>query len=105
MSGNCQRSEGTEVTTILECDQTEGNDNEEDGLFVHMPAKQEGGIATESDRSDKSIPRRTQPKFNKTQLDKSVQIASIYRAPETYQLENKSKSKSLFLCDFWQDRK
>lgn len=66
MSGNCQWSEGTEVSTIFECDQTERNDNEEHGLLVHMPAKQEGGISTQSDRSDESIPSRTQPEFDKT---------------------------------------
>lgn len=41
MPRNRQRSEGAEVPTVLEGDETEWDDNEENGLLVHMPAEEE----------------------------------------------------------------
>lgn len=41
MARNCQRSEGAEVATVLEGDETEWNDDEENGFLMHMPTEEE----------------------------------------------------------------
>lgn len=51
-----ERTEGTEVATVFEGDEGEGDDDEEDGLFVDVPAEEEGGVATEGDGTDEGIP-------------------------------------------------
>ena len=56
MARNRQRSEGAEVATVLEGDETEWNDDEENGLLMHMPTEEEWCIAAEGDRTDKRIP-------------------------------------------------
>ncbi|KAL3708804.1 hypothetical protein TMatcc_002592 [Talaromyces marneffei ATCC 18224] len=61
-----------------------GNDNEEDGLFVHVPAKQKGGISTQSNRSYKSIPSRTQPEFDEAKLNQSVQEHNHISTPRKH---------------------
>lgn len=70
MSRNRQRSEGAEVATVLEGDETEWDDNEENGFLVHMPAKEERCIATEGDRTDKGIPTAwVEPDLDEGNLD------------------------------------
>lgn len=41
MACNRQRSEGAEVATVLEGDETEWNDDEENGFLMHMPTEEE----------------------------------------------------------------
>lgn len=51
-----ERPEGTEIATIGECDEGEGDDDQEDCFFVDVPAEEEGGIAAEGDGSDEGFP-------------------------------------------------
>ena len=70
MPRNRQRSEGAEVPTVLEGDETEWNDNEENGFLVHMPAEEEWCIATERDCTNKRVPTAwVEPDLDKRNLD------------------------------------
>lgn len=56
MSCNRQGSECAKISTILESDQAERNDHKENGFLMHMPAKQEGCVTAERDRTDEHFP-------------------------------------------------
>lgn len=46
MTGNSQRPEGSEMTSVSESNKTEGDDDKKNGLLMNMPAKEKRGIAT-----------------------------------------------------------
>lgn len=56
MPGNGQGSKGTKVSTVPEADQGEGDEDQEDGFFVDVPAKEEGGVGAQSDGANKRFP-------------------------------------------------
>lgn len=56
MTGYRKRTEGTKVSTIAKSNETERDDDEEDCLFMNMPSKEKGGIATERYRTDEILP-------------------------------------------------
>lgn len=56
MSGDCERTESAKVSTVLQGQQAERNDDQENRFFVHMPPEQEGRISTESDSTNKDFP-------------------------------------------------
>lgn len=71
MACNRQRSEGAEVATVLEGDETEWNDDEENGFLMHMPTEEEWCITAEGDRTDKGIPTAwVEPDLDERNLDK-----------------------------------
>jgi len=57
---NSKRPKSSQVASILECEQTERDDDKQDRLFMDVPAKQEGSIATQCDCSHKVVPARLQ---------------------------------------------
>jgi len=70
MASNSQWPKCAEVATVLESDQTEGNDDQKNGFLVHMPAEEEGCISAESQSSYKYLPVGTcvEPKLHKRNL-------------------------------------
>lgn len=64
--------EGAEVAAVFECDQAEGDDDGEDGFFMDVPAKEEGGIAAESHAADEGVPCRAYEEFDERDLDKRL---------------------------------
>lgn len=68
MSGYCQRPEGSEVTAIFEGKKAKRNDDKQNCLLVHMPAKKKRGIATESDCTNECFPRRLKEEFDQENL-------------------------------------
>lgn len=56
--------ECAEVSSVPEGDQTEGDNDQQDGLFMHVPAKEERGITTQRHCSDKVFPRRSFEELN-----------------------------------------
>lgn len=51
-----QRPEGAQMSSVPECDETEGNNDEQNSLFVDMPPKEKGCIPTKSDGTDEGFP-------------------------------------------------
>jgi len=51
-----KRAKCTEISTILYCKQTEGNDDKKNSFLVHMPAEQKSRKATQSDCSHEIVP-------------------------------------------------
>jgi hypothetical protein len=47
VTGYGERTEGAEISTVLECEQAEGDDDKEDGFLMDMPAEEKGGVAAE----------------------------------------------------------
>lgn len=68
MSSYCQRPEGSEVTAVLEGKKAKRNDDKQNCLLVHMPAKKKRSIATESDCTDECFPRRLKEEFDQENL-------------------------------------
>lgn len=68
VSGDCERLEGAVVPAVFERDQAERDDDQENGLFVHVPAEEEGGVAAESDGADERLPVGAEPEFDQRQL-------------------------------------
>ena len=58
-----QGPERADMASVLESDEAEGDEDEENGLLVHMPPEQEGGIAAQCHGADESVPGRTVEKF------------------------------------------
>ncbi len=56
MARYCQRSERTEMPSIFQRDEAERDDDEKNGLFMYMPAKEERGIAAECHSAYKIVP-------------------------------------------------
>ena len=72
MSSHSQRSKSAKMPTVLKRQETERYDHEQDGFLVHMPAEQKGGITTQRDGTDESIPRRPQEQLDEGDLRRSV---------------------------------
>ena len=68
MASYGEGAEGAEVATVFEGDEAEGEDDEEDGFFVDVPAEEEGGVATEGEGADKGLPGGVKDKFRKADL-------------------------------------
>ena len=68
VSGDRERLEGAVVSPIFERDQAERDDDEEDGLLVHVPAEEEGGVAAESHGADEGLPVGAEPEFDQGKL-------------------------------------
>ena len=58
MAGYGQWSEGAEVSSVLESNQAEWDNNKQYGFFVNVPPKQEGRITAEGDSADECVPGR-----------------------------------------------
>jgi hypothetical protein len=56
VTSNSQGAESAEVATIGESDEGEGDDDQEDGFFVDVPAEEKGSVAAEGDGADESLP-------------------------------------------------
>lgn len=56
MAGYGQGTEGAQMASVLERDEAERDDDEEDGLFVDVPAKQKRGISTQRDGPYEAVP-------------------------------------------------
>lgn len=56
MTGNGQWSESAEVSTILQSDEAEGDDDQKNCLLMDVPAEKEGGVSTKCHCSYKCLP-------------------------------------------------
>lgn len=68
MACHCQRSECAEVAAVLECDQAKGDDDQKHGFLVDVPAKEERGIAAQSNCADECVPLRPEPELHQGDL-------------------------------------
>lgn len=66
----CERAKRAEVAPVFERDQAERDDDQENGLFVHVPAEEEGGVAAESDGADERFPVGPEPELDEGELEK-----------------------------------
>ena len=57
MTRDGERPKGREMAPISQRDQAKRNDDEQNGLFVHVEAKQKRCVAAERRRTDKVLPR------------------------------------------------
>jgi hypothetical protein len=64
VAGNGEGLEGGEVAAVAEGDEGEGDDDEENGLFVHVPPEEEGRVAAEGDGADEVVPGRAAEEFD-----------------------------------------
>lgn len=75
MTCNRQGPEGPKVAPVFECQEAEWDDDEQDGLFVHVPAEEKRGIAAKRHGRNKGLPCGLEEKFDKADLGK-VRITS-----------------------------
>ena len=53
-----QRPERAQVAPVAQRDEREGDDDEQDGLLVNVPAEEERGVAAQRDGAYEAVPRR-----------------------------------------------
>jgi hypothetical protein len=68
MTGDCKRSERSEISTVFERDQTERDNYQQDRLLVDMPAEQKGRISAECQSSYESVPSWSEEELDKCRL-------------------------------------
>lgn len=68
MACYCQRSERAEVAAVLECNQTERDDDQEHSFLVNMPTKEERCVATQSNGADEGLPLGPEPELDQGDL-------------------------------------
>lgn len=51
-----QWAKGTKVPSVFEREEAEGDDDEQDGFLVHVPAEEEGGVGAEGEGGDEACP-------------------------------------------------
>ena len=56
VAGDGERPEGAEVSAVFQGEEGEGDDDEEDGLLVDVPAEEEGGVAAKDDCREEGFP-------------------------------------------------
>ena len=56
------------MTSIFKRQETEGNNDEQDSLLMHVPAKQKRGIATKRYGRNKCLPGRLEEELNEADL-------------------------------------
>lgn len=86
MAGNGERSESTKISPIFERYQTEGNDDEQNCLFVNVPTEQERRIAAQSYGSHKYIPGWVDEKLDKSRLGYVSLLSFFLQRISTYYL-------------------
>lgn len=74
MTRNGQRSKRSQVPTIFQCKQAEGNDNKQYGLFMDMPAEEKGGVSTERNCGNEVVPCGVEKELQQGRL---VKISGI----------------------------
>ena len=68
VAGDRQRPEGAEIAAVLECHQTEWDDDKQDRLLVDVPAEEKRRVATECDGADEGFPGRLEEQSEKNRL-------------------------------------
>ena len=95
MAGHGQRSEGAQVSTVSQGQETagaqravvrdltgrspEGYDDKQDGLLVDMPSKQKGCVAACRDGTYKGLPRRLREDLDQRRLYYSASAMGLRR--------------------------
>lgn len=74
MPGHCQRTKGTEVSSIGESEEREREEHEQDGFFVDVPAEEEGGVAAEGESGGEGAPGWMEKEF----YQGGLRIALVY---------------------------
>lgn len=57
-------TEGAEITAVFEGNEREGDDDEQDGFLVDVPAEKEGGVAAEGYGADECFPGWVEEEFD-----------------------------------------
>lgn len=74
MTRHCQGSECTKISSILERNEAEGNDDKQDSFLVNVPTEQERRITAECGCSNKGMPARAEEEFGERNgLEKKCQ--------------------------------
>ena len=68
MASNSQRSERAKVSPVAERNQAEWYNHKQNSFFMHVPAKQEGGVAAQSNCANERFPRWLVQKTQKNRL-------------------------------------
>lgn len=92
MTGDCQRSKSTQIPTVGEGNEAERDDDQENRLFVHMPAEEKRRITTKSDGADESVPSWFEEEFDETNLRRVIFRRALSRFA-TYDLEGQCQYK------------
>jgi hypothetical protein len=98
-----QWAESTEVPAVVECNKAEGNNNQQDGFLVDVPAEEERCVSAESGSCNKVGPCRSEEELDECRLEKVVNVASVNGSGlgQTYNLSGKSQDECHAWCNVW----
>lgn len=85
--------EGREVAPVLQGEEGEGEDHEEDGFFVDVPAEEEGGVAAEGNGAEEVVVGGFEEELNQTELHKPLAKLVTGGEGAVHDLETESEDK------------
>lgn len=68
MASHGEGSGCAEVSSVLEGDKAEWDDDEENGLFVDVPPEEEGGVSAKRERANEGVPVGSEPELDQGEL-------------------------------------
>lgn len=68
MASDGEGAECAEVSTVFEGEEAEGDDDEKDGFFMDVPAKEKGGVATEGEGTEEGVIGGVEEEFDEAEL-------------------------------------
>ena len=78
MTRHGKRSEGAEVSTVSEGQETKGDDDEEDSFLVDVPAEEERAVAAKRKSGGEGVPIWVEEEFYEGRLGNVNECASNY---------------------------
>lgn len=98
MAGYRERPERTEIPPVFERDQTEGDNDEENGFFVDVPAEEKGCVAAQSNGTDEGFPVWPTPELDQWQLYGNQRCGFMMGAGGNDVLTNWKRNVSANVC-------
>lgn len=85
MPSNCEGAESAEVATVLQGDETEGDNNQKNRFLVYMPTKEERCVTTQGNCTNECIPAtRVEPDLDQRNLGNCEREPKSVRRGITY---------------------
>lgn len=96
MAGYREGAEGAEVASVFEGEEAEGDDDEEDGFLVDMPAEEEGRVAAECEGADEVVPGRSEEELCERDLRRLLGLSCRNLVPKLTIWKRSVRAKVVF---------
>jgi hypothetical protein len=93
------------MSAVVKCDEAEGNNNQQDGFFVDVPAEEERCVSAKSGGCNEVGPCWSEEELDECGLENVVKIGCSYRFKlgRTHDLSGESQDKRHAWRNVWQN--